>query len=317
MVDETVFRQRRLCVVGNVCRDVKIAPIAPDERLFHDGETPTQFIVETIGGGGANSALSAAGLGAQVRFAGKLGDDALGTRLEAALRERGVRSFVRRDPRTPTGSSVALSFSNGCRHFISAQPNNDTFCFEDVDPAIFDDGGHLLRADVWFSQPLLNGGNAKLFEAARDRGLRTSLDLNWDPHWGSASEDVIRRRKEAVRRILPLVDLVHGNIRELNIFADESDIAATLKRLTAWGAGAVVLHMGVQGAGYYCGGELLVEPSVPVGQYLNTTGTGDLLSVCMMLLDGREDISVVERLRLANRIVADFIEGRRELLPPL
>jgi sugar/nucleoside kinase (ribokinase family) len=317
MVDETVFRDGRLCVVGNICRDVKIAPIAPDDRLFHDGETPTQFIVETIGGGGANSALSAAGLGADVRFSGKLGTDALGTRLETALLARGIKSFVRRDPQTQTGSSVALSFSNGCRHFISAQPNNDTFCFEDIDLSVLDGGGHLLRADVWFSEPLLSGGNAKLLQAARDRGLTTSLDVNWDPHWGSASEDLIHQRKQSVRQILPLVDLVHGNVRELNIFADASDIATTLKRLAAWGAGAVVLHMGAQGAGYYCRGDLLVEPSVPVRRHVNSTGTGDLLSVCMMLLDARSDIPVVDRLRLANRIVADFIEGRRDLLPPL
>jgi sugar/nucleoside kinase (ribokinase family) len=90
-----------------------------------------------------------------------------------------------------------------------------------------------------------------------------------------------------------------------------------LKRLTDWGAGAVVLHMGAQGAGYYCRGDLIVEPSVPVERCINTTGTGDLLSVCMMLLDGRDDIPIAERLRLANRIVADFIAGRRELLPPL
>jgi sugar/nucleoside kinase (ribokinase family) len=317
MVDETVFRAGRLCVVGNICRDVKIAPITPDDRLFHDGETPTQFIVETIGGGGANSALSAAGLGADVRFAGKLGADALGTRLETALLACGVKPFVRHDPQTQTGNSVALSFSNGCRHFISAQPNNDTFCFEDIDLSVLDGGGHLLRADVWFSEPLLSGGNARLLQAARDRGLTTSLDLNWDPHWGSASEDRIHQRKEAVRQILPLVDIMHGNVRELGIFADASDLATTLKRLADWGAGAVVLHMGAQGAGYYCQGDLLVEPSAPVRQHINSTGTGDLLSVCMMLLDGRSDIPVVDRLRLANRIVADFIEGRRNLLPPL
>jgi 2-dehydro-3-deoxygluconokinase len=317
MVDETVFCDGRLCVVGNICRDVKIAPIAPDDRLFHDGETPTQFIVETIGGGGANSALAAAGLGADVRFAGKVGADALGARLEAALLARGVKSFVRRDPQTQTGSSVALSFSNGCRHFISAQPNNESFCFEDINLSVLEGAGHLLRADVWFSEPLLSGGNAQLLQAARDRGLSTSLDLNWDPHWGSASADLIHQRKEAVRRILPLVDIVHGNVRELNIFADASDLATTLKRLADWGAGAVVLHMGAEGAGYYCRGNLIVEPSVPAQQCINTTGTGDLLSVCMMLLDGRSDIPVVERLRLANRIVADFIEGRRDLLPPL
>jgi hypothetical protein len=34
-----------------------------------------------------------------------------------------------------------------------------------------------------------------------------------------------------------------------------------------------------------------------------------------MLLDQRAEIPVVQRLRLANRIVADFIEGKRDFLP--
>ena len=317
MLDETVFRGGRLCVIGNVCRDVKIAPIAADERLLRDGETPTQFIIETIGGGGANSALAAAGLGAEVRFAGKLGADPLGERLEAALRARGVAPFVRRDPQVLTGSSVALGFTNGCRHFISAQPNNDTFCFDDVDLAMLDGAEHLLRADIWFSEPLLFDGNRRLLQAARDRGLATSLDLNWDPHWGSMPEEQIRKRKEAVRDVLPLVELVHGNVRELNIFADETDISTTLKRLTNWGAGAVVLHMGGEGAGYYRAGKLVVEPCAPARQCINNTGTGDLLSVCMMLLHRRPEIQVAEKLGLANRIVADYIEGKRALIPPL
>jgi sugar/nucleoside kinase (ribokinase family) len=75
--------------------------------------------------------------------------------------------------------------------------------------------------------------------------------------------------------------------------------------------------MGAEGAGYYRSGKLVVEPSVPVQRHVNTTGTGDLLSVCMMLLHTHEDISVAEKLRMANRIVAEFIEGTRNLLPPL
>ena len=35
----------------------------------------------------------------------------------------------------------------------------------------------------------------------------------------------------------------------------------------------------------------------------------------MMLLHDRADIPVSERLGLANRIVAEFIEGRRDFLP--
>jgi 2-dehydro-3-deoxygluconokinase len=316
-LDESVFRGGRLCVVGNICRDVKIAPIAPTARLLQDGETPTQAIVETIGGGGANSALFAAALGADVTFAGKVGADALGHRLKQALLERGVQPLVRHDAATPTGSSLVLSYTSGCRHFVSHQANNDTLCDADIDPAIFAGGGHLLRADVWFSQPLLDGGNARILRAARERGLAISLDLNWDPYWGTAPDEVIRARKAAVRQVLPLVDLVHGNIRELNLFAESTDLPTTLRLLTAWGAGAVVLHMGAQGAGYYADGELITEPAVPVERAAQATGSGDLLSVCMMLLHARGDIPVSEKLRLANRVVADHLAGRRVFLSPL
>ena len=198
MPDETIFQGAKLGVVGNICRDVKTAPLLPDERLFQDGETPTDSIVETIGGGGANSALFAAALGADTRFAGKVGDDALGERLEDALRRRGVTTFIRRDPAVQTGSSLVLTYTNGCRHFICCQTNNYTFDFADIDLSMLDGAGHLLRADVWFSEAMLDGGNARILQAARDRGLATSLDLNWDPFWGSAprrSDPMAKRRR--------------------------------------------------------------------------------------------------------------------------
>jgi fructokinase len=317
MLDETIFRNSNLCVVGNICRDVKTSPLCPQDRLFHDGETPTDSIVETIGGGGANSALFAAALGAETRFAGKVGDDALGKRLEAVLLRRGVASFIRHDPAVQTGSSVVLTYTNGCRHFISHQSNNYRLGFSDLDLALFANGRHLLRADVWFSESMLVGGNAQVLQAARDHGLATSLDLNWDPCWGTASEECIQARKEAVRQILPLVDLVHGNVRELSLFADSPEITTTLQRLTNWGAGAVVVHRGAQGAGYYCRGELTVAPAVPARQQVNATGCGDLLSVCMMLLHDRTDIPIAEKLHLANSIVATYVEGNRDFLPTL
>ena len=84
MLDESFFRGRRLAVVGSICRDVKMGAIRPGPHLLEDGETPTAFVVETVGGGGANSALAAAALGADVRFCGKVGADSLGQRLQRA-----------------------------------------------------------------------------------------------------------------------------------------------------------------------------------------------------------------------------------------
>lgn len=314
---EALLCGSRLCVVGSICRDVKTAPLTAGDQLFRDGETPTEFITETIGGGAANSALIAAGLGADVRFAGKTGADALGVQLEAALQRRGVQTFIRRDPAVQTGSTVVLSYTSGCRHFVSCQPNNHALGFADLDLAMLAGADHLLRADVWFSEPMLAGGNAQLLQAARERGLATSLDLNWDPLWGAGDTARIAARKAAVRDLLPLVTLVHGNIRELSLFADEPDLTAALRRLTGWGATAVVVHMGAQGAGYFSDGQLVVEPCAPVQGLVNTAGTGDLLSTCMILLHARPELAIAEKLRLANRIVAGFIEGRRDLLPAL
>ena len=80
---------------------------------------------------------------------------------------------------------------------------------------------------------------------------------------------------------------------------------------------AVVVHMGSHGAGYYHQGQLLVEPPAPVEQRVNTTGTGDVLSVCMMLLAHQSEVPIPQQLKLANRIVAEFIEGKHQLIPEL
>jgi sugar/nucleoside kinase (ribokinase family) len=127
----------------------------------------------------------------------------------------------------------------------------------------------------------------------------------------------VHKRKEAVRRLLPLVDLVHGNTRELNEFADSNDLQQSLGALESWGAGAVVVHLGANGAGYYHHGLLTLEEAVPARRQVNTTGTGDVLSVCMMLLDQERCSTIGEKLRLANLIVSQFIAGDRSLIPAL
>lgn len=309
------LRQGRLWVVGNLNRDLKTTPFPAGDRLFRDGETSVRAIVETIGGGGGNSACIAAALGATTVFAGKVGADALGERLERTLRSQGVQPRLARDPAVRTGTSIGLAFDNGQRHFVSSLPNNAALRFEDLDLDGLAEGGHLYRADLWFSEPMLYGGNERLCRTARGAGLTVSIDLNWDPCWGVAAEEEIRRRKEAVRALLPWVTLAHGNVRELTEFADAPDLETALKRLESWGVEGVVVHLGARGAGYYRRGEWVEEPAHPARSQVNTTGTGDVLSVCLMLLHSQPEVAA--HLRLANRIVAEFIEGRRRFIPEI
>jgi len=316
MPDTSLFSGSELCVVGAICRDVKTAPLPAGDYLLHDGETSIDGVFETIGGGGANSTAMAANLGAKATFAGVVGDDELGQRLRQALEQSGVHCFLHGAPNLATGTTVNLVYASGERHFLSCHPNNAALAFEQIDLRALT-GRHLLRADVWFAEPMLYGGNERLFQEARRRGMTISLDLNWDPRWGHASVEEIARRKNAVRHVLPLVNLAHGNVRELCAFADAPNLETALQKLDNWGVGAVVVHQGAQGAGYFAAGELVNRPPTPVTKRLIATGTGDVLSVCMMLLYDRTDMTTTEKLDLANKIVADFMEGRRRLIPVL
>jgi sugar/nucleoside kinase (ribokinase family) len=210
-----------------------------------------------------------------------------------------------------------LGLANGQRHFLSCLPNNETLRFEDLDLAALDGCAHLLRADVWFSQAMLEGGNLRLFTEARRRGIATSLDLNFDPCWSTGARKEIAHRKKLLRGTLSLVDLAHGNVGELGEFTDSPDLQTALQRLTDWGVGAVVVHLGAQGAGYWSDGKLIIEPPSPARKVVNSTGTGDVLSICMILLHARSGMPIREKLRCSNETVRQFMEGGRKLIPAL
>src|SRR5690349_8139218 len=97
MLIDPAFEGSSLCVVGNINRDVKTTPFKAGDHLLRDGESSVDSIRETIGGGGANSAFAAAALGGRIAFVGKVGDDALGARIDRTLRARKIKAFLARD----------------------------------------------------------------------------------------------------------------------------------------------------------------------------------------------------------------------------
>ena len=133
MPTESSFDGSSLCVVGNVNRDLQTAPLRAGGHLFADGETSVSSIVETIGGGGANSVCAAASLAARVGFLVKVGADAPGQRLERTLRQHGSDARLAKDGLLRSGTSIALGFEDGQRHFLSCLPANEALSFADLD----------------------------------------------------------------------------------------------------------------------------------------------------------------------------------------
>ena len=98
-----------LTVVGSINLDL----VASVERLPRPGETLTGATLERIPGGkGANQAVAAARLGADVRFVGCVGADPTAEEALAGLRAAGVELDVR-EVDAPTGIAIILVGADG------------------------------------------------------------------------------------------------------------------------------------------------------------------------------------------------------------
>jgi ribokinase len=98
-----------LTVVGSINLDL----VARVERLPRAGETLSGATLERIPGGkGANQAVAAARLGADVRMVGSVGRDANATEALLGLREAGVELALR-EVDAPTGIAIILVADDG------------------------------------------------------------------------------------------------------------------------------------------------------------------------------------------------------------
>jgi ribokinase len=98
----------RLTVVGSVNLDL----VARSERLPRPGETLTDATFARYPGGkGANQAVAAARLGAEVTFVGAVGGDTFADEALAGLREAGVETILERGG--TTGVAVILVDDDG------------------------------------------------------------------------------------------------------------------------------------------------------------------------------------------------------------
>ena len=305
-----------VAVVGNLNLDIKTSPIPASEGILRDGETSIASIYETVGGGGANTAVAAAIMGGQVHFCCPVGQDALGQRLVTFLQGLGVQVHAAWKP-VSTGRSIALTWNTHQRHFVSSLPNNALLEEADIDLDALAQAGcrHLYRADVWFSAPLLQGGNGALLRRARQLGMQTSIDINWDPLWNTGRDNpAVGERIATLREVLPYVSYAHGNERELAFFSGAEDYCSGAQRLREWGAGTVIVHRGAQGCAALTSEGWLEVPASPVTHIVSETGTGDVFSAAFLL---RSDMALGERLRQCAAIASQHLQAAPNYIPAL
>ncbi|MBD3174659.1 MAG: ribokinase, partial [Armatimonadia bacterium] len=161
----------KIAVIGNInCDFVFRVP-----RLPRPGETLAGSGFFTAPGGkGANQAVAAARLGAQVSFVGCVGGDVTGTEMVENLRAEGIDvSRVRTNPGEPTGSALIMVQESGENSIVVAFGANLSITPDDL---------HAHRDLLQSSDALLLQQEMRLdtvseaIELGKEAGCRVVLD---------------------------------------------------------------------------------------------------------------------------------------------
>ncbi|HLG51340.1 MAG TPA: ribokinase [Chloroflexota bacterium] len=290
-----------IVVVGSVNVDM----IVRSETLPRPGETVVGGELLTAGGGkGANQAVAARRLGADVRFIACVGQDPAGSAELARLQEDGLAtSWVRIDAAAPTGTALILVDRHG-QNMISVAPGaNARLSPADVQAArmAFASAQVLL---VQLEVPLDTVRAA--LELGRAHGLITIL--NPAPA-GSLPDDLLRLVDWLTPNEVEAAALLGTRVEGL-----EAALAAA-RALRMRGPRHVVITLGAQGAVYAGDGDGWWVPPFPVAA-VDSTAAGDAFNAALAvaLAEGRP---IPEVLRYAGAAGACAVThaGARPSLP--
>lgn len=218
----------------------------------------------TLGSSSAIFASNLSVLGTRVAFCGRVGRDNFGVKIltDLAAKEVDTSSIIQSDS-ADTGLTVALSVTED-RAMVTYPGAMAEFSAADISDELLDSARHLHVSSV-FLQPALKPGLIELFRRARQRGLTTSLDPQWDP---------AEKWDLDLRQLLPLVNVFMPNAEELKKLIDNDNLEESLSSLD-YTPNITVVKNGNKGALLQQGLTRLYQPAFLNKEVADAIGAGD------------------------------------------
>jgi sugar/nucleoside kinase (ribokinase family) len=217
----------------------------------------------TLGSSSAIFASNLSSLGARVAFIGKIGDDPFGNLCKASLQRKKVNTDFIISGKMNTGATIVLNYSED-RAMVTYPGAMEDLTIAEIKEEAIKSARHL-HFSSFFLQPGIQAGILQLFKMARDNGLTTSLDVQWDP---------AEKWNFNYREVLPFVDVFLPNEQEALLLTGESKLENAIGKLTSFGK-LIVVKQGSKGSTLATRKKSVFKQSFYNNNVVDAIGAGD------------------------------------------
>ena len=220
----------------------------------------------TLGSSSAIFASNLSSLGSRVAFIGKTGKDSFATTVIESLQAKQVdTSHIIQSGTLNTGATIVLNFGQD-RAMVTYPGAMEDLKPEDVDLEFLGSAKHMHISSI-FLQPGIRKDLHQLFRKARDLGLTTSLDPQWDP---SEQWDV------DLPELLPFVNVFLPNRAEFLNLAGADSMESGIDRIKSMAPQLfLVIKDGSNGAHLWDGSRIIHQPAFLNRDVVDCIGAGD------------------------------------------
>ncbi len=191
----------------------------------------------TLGSSTAIFAANAASLGVKVAFCGMIGNDSFGDLVEQSLRAKKVDTgYLIRTDKYATGATICMNYDED-RANLTYQGAMDAMGLSDINPDIFRNTKHIHISSV-FMQSALKRDMMQILRLARENGVTTSLDTQWDP---------AEKWDLDYREVLPLISVFMPNEKELCALTRSKTVDEAVEKILPY-INAAVIKQGSRGS---------------------------------------------------------------------
>ena len=191
----------------------------------------------TLGSSSAIFASNLSSLGSRVAFIGKIGKDNFAEVVLTSLEGKNVdTSHIIRSESLSTGATIVLNYDQDRANVTYPGAMND-LKLEDIDFEFLSGPRHMHFANC-FMQPGIRHDLTALFRHAKELGLTTSLDTQWDPE---------EKWELPLEELLPFVDIFLPNIAEFKFLSRSNTVEEGINKLKHF-AHYIIIKNGSEGA---------------------------------------------------------------------